>query len=64
MEKKELAVLFKKGTTPKAWVPNLMFLSRTGSYLIFVWLIFNFDIFTHLWREFHNRTVSLVASID
>ena len=46
------------------WVPNLMFLSRTCSFLIFVWLIFNFDIFTHSWGEFHNCTVSLVPSID
>ena len=32
------------------WVPNLMFLSRTGSFLIFVWLIFIFDNFAHSCR--------------
>ena len=38
-----------------AWVPNLMFLSRTGSFLIFKQLIFIFDHFTLLCREFHNK---------
>ena len=29
------------------WVLNLMILSRTGSFLLFEWLIFIFDHFTH-----------------
>ena len=35
-----------------ARVPNLMFMSRTGSFLTFKRLIFIFDHFTHLWRKF------------
>ena len=38
-----------------SWVRNLMFLSRTGSFLIFGgWLIFIFDHFTHSGHEFDS----------
>ena len=29
------------------WLPILMFLSHTGSFLIFMWLVFLFDDFRH-----------------
>ena len=34
----------------RTWVPDLMFLSHTGSILTFVWLIFVYDNFAHLCR--------------
>ena len=37
-----------------AWVTNLMFLSRAGSFLLFEWLIFILDHFKYLRRKFHR----------
>ena len=36
------------------WLPNLTFLSHTGSFLIFEWLIFIFDHFTHYLVRYAN----------
>ena len=41
-----------------AWVPNLMFLSRFGSFLLFEWLIIIFDHFTH--SRYANFTAVLL----
>ena len=39
-------------------MPNLMFLSRTGSFLLFKWLIFILDPFHSLsCREFHSCVI-------
>ena len=41
------------------WVPNLMILSHTGSFLIFLWLIFIFDNFYALvLRNLEQRNCS------
>ena len=48
--------LLKKGQATRTWMPNLMFLSRNGSFLLFEWLIFVFDYLTH------SRVASFTAA--